>query len=60
MGVRRHHRATRLSDTKVLVTGTRTQWSEKLLRKVHRTLRRLQSPLAEGDSRFRVTLRCSQ
>jgi C4-dicarboxylate-specific signal transduction histidine kinase len=46
------------TGTLMRVSGARAAWAPKLLKKVHRTLRRLQSPLAEEDQRFRVRLRC--
>lgn len=48
------------TGTRLTVTGSRTPWTEKLVRKVARTLRRLQSPLQEEDQRFRVSLRCPE
>jgi C4-dicarboxylate-specific signal transduction histidine kinase len=47
------------TGTMIHVTGARAAWTPKLLRKVHRTLRRLQSPLTEEDQRFRVRLLCA-
>lgn len=38
----------------------RAPWNEPLLRKVHRTLRRLQSPLQEDRSSFRVGFVCPE
>jgi signal transduction histidine kinase len=46
------------TGTRLTVERPRTPWSDKLLRKVHRTLRRLQSPLHEAD--FRISLRCPE
>lgn len=48
------------TGTVMRVTGTRASWSQKLLKKVHRALRRLQSPLAEGEQLFRVRLTCPE
>ncbi len=48
------------TGTFIRVAGARVAWSTKLLKKVHRTLRRLQSPLAEEEQRFSVRLRCSE
>ncbi len=48
------------TGTRIVVRRPRSPWSPKLLRKVHRTLRRLQSPLAEEDTRFRVRLSCPE
>jgi hypothetical protein len=49
-----------LTGTRIRVTVSRVPWTEKLLRKVHRTLRRLQSPLMEEDHRFAIRLRCPE
>lgn len=46
------------TGTKLTIKHARSAWSEKMLRKVYQTLRRLQSPLREDDSRFKLTLRC--
>jgi signal transduction histidine kinase len=46
------------TGTRLTVERPRTPWSDKLLRKVHRTLRRLQSPLHEAD--FQIALRCPE
>lgn len=48
------------TGTSMTVTGARSPWTEKLLKKVHRTLRRLQSPLLEEEQRFRVKLKCPE
>jgi signal transduction histidine kinase len=48
------------TGTVIRVAGARAPWTPKLLRKVYRTLRRLQSPLREGDQRFQVRLRCPE
>lgn len=42
------------------VTLPRDPWTETLVRKVHRTLKRLQSPLQEGASEFAVRLVCPE
>ena len=46
------------TGTRLTVGRPRTPWDEKLLRKVQRALRRLQSPLREAALDFEVTLRC--
>ena len=46
------------TGTLLRIEGARSQWTRQLLEKVHRTLRRLQSPLKDKETRFRVTLRC--
>jgi signal transduction histidine kinase len=48
------------SGTELRIYRPRSPWTEKLLRKVHRTLRRLQSPLTEEKHRFIVRFRCSE
>lgn len=48
------------TGTVMRVTHARASWTPKLLKKLHRTLRRLQSPLAEDDQQFRVRLRCPE
>jgi C4-dicarboxylate-specific signal transduction histidine kinase len=48
------------TGTLLTVRHARTQWSRQLLEKVHRTLRRLQSPLKDRDTRFRVILKCPE
>jgi hypothetical protein len=48
------------AGTVMRVSGTVAAWAPKLLKKVHRTLRRLQSPLDEEEQRFRVRLRCPE
>ncbi|MBI2570481.1 MAG: ATP-binding protein [Candidatus Schekmanbacteria bacterium] len=61
ISVREPHRfAGDRTGTVMRVGGTRASWAPKLLKKVHRTLRRLQSPLAEEKQRFRVRLRCPE
>jgi C4-dicarboxylate-specific signal transduction histidine kinase len=44
------------TGTRLEITGLRAGWSDALLRKVHRTLRRLQSPLREEALDFRIWL----
>lgn len=46
------------TGTRLTIGRPRTPWSDKLLRKVHRTLRRLQSPLHETD--FHISLLCPE
>jgi C4-dicarboxylate-specific signal transduction histidine kinase len=46
------------TGTRLTIDRPRSAWSEKLLRKVHRTLRRLQSPLRELQEDFKVRLEC--
>jgi signal transduction histidine kinase len=46
--------------TQLRVSRPRSAWTEKLLRKVHRTLRRLQNPLTEEEHRFIVKFRCPE
>ncbi|HKA98508.1 MAG TPA: ATP-binding protein [Streptosporangiaceae bacterium] len=48
------------TGTQLTIRHARAPWGEKLIRKVFQTLRRLQSPLREDDSRFRVTFRCPE
>jgi anti-sigma regulatory factor (Ser/Thr protein kinase) len=48
------------TGTQIRVQEARTPWTEKLLRKVHRTLRRLQSPLTEEEHSFRIQLKCPE
>ena len=48
------------TGTRLSIQQARSPWGEKLLRKVYQTLRRLQSPLREDESRFRVILRCPE
>jgi C4-dicarboxylate-specific signal transduction histidine kinase len=47
------------TGTRLEITRLRVPWNEKLVRKVHRTLRRLQSPLRENAD-FRVRLVCPE
>jgi hypothetical protein len=46
------------TGTRLEITGLRAGWSDTLLRKIHRTLRRLQSPLREEALDFRIRLVC--
>ena len=46
------------TGTKLVIRHSRAAWSEKMLRKVYQTLRRLQSPLRQDDSRFKLSFRC--
>jgi signal transduction histidine kinase len=48
------------TGTRLIMRRARQQWSENLLKKVHRTLRRLQSPLQEDQFRFRVRFECPE
>lgn len=48
------------TGTRLEITHLRVPWNEKLVRKVHRTLRRLQSPLRENAPDFRVRLVCPE
>ena len=48
------------TGTRLEITHLRVPWNEKLVRKVHRTLRRLQSPLRENAPDFRVRLVCRE
>ena len=48
------------TGTRLEITQLRVPWNERLVRKVHRTLRRLQSPLRENVPDFRVRLACPE
>jgi C4-dicarboxylate-specific signal transduction histidine kinase len=48
------------TGTRLTIRQARSPWSEKLVRKVHQTLRRLQSPLREDDARFLILLSCPE
>jgi signal transduction histidine kinase len=48
------------TGTLIRMQGARAQWTRQLLEKVHRTLRRLQSPLKDRETRFRVILKCPE
>jgi signal transduction histidine kinase len=48
------------TGTQLRILRPRSPWTDKLLRKVHRTLRRLQCPLAEEEHRFVVKFRCPE
>ncbi|MFP8941736.1 sensor histidine kinase [Streptomyces fenghuangensis] len=45
------------TGTRLEITSSRGSWSEKLVRKVHRTLKRLQNPVREVEN-FRVRMVC--
>lgn len=46
------------TGTLIRIEHARSQWTRQLLEKVHRTLRRLQSPVQDKETRFRVVLKC--
>ena len=46
------------TGTRLTVSRPRASWDEKLLRKVQRSLRRLQSPLREAELDFAISFRC--
>jgi signal transduction histidine kinase len=48
------------TGTRLEITHLRVPWNERLVWKVHRTLRRLQSPLRENAPDFRVRLVCAE
>ena len=48
------------TGTRIKIARARVQWNRTILRKVHRTLRRLQSPLKEERHQFRVSLECPE
>lgn len=48
------------TGTQLTMLGARTAWQERLLKKVHRTLRMLQSPVREADSKFALALKCPE
>jgi signal transduction histidine kinase len=48
------------TGTSITIRRARAPWTRQLLEKVHRTLRRLQSPLRDTETRFRVTLKCPE
>ncbi|MFC4914086.1 ATP-binding protein [Actinomadura gamaensis] len=48
------------TGTRLEVTLPRAPWTEKLVRKLHRTLKRLQSPVHEGETDFNVRLCCPE
>lgn len=48
------------TGTRLEITYLRVPWNERLVRKVHRTLRRLQSPLRENEPDFGVRLVCPE
>jgi hypothetical protein len=49
-----------VTGTAIKIQGARSHWSKQLLEKVHRTLRRLQSPLKDKETHFRVSLHCPE
>jgi signal transduction histidine kinase len=46
------------TGTLIKMRHSRSQWTRQLLEKTYRTLRRLQSPLKDKDTQFRITLKC--
>jgi signal transduction histidine kinase len=49
------------SGTRLIIQGSRSQWDKRLVLKVHRALRRLQSPLQdEAKLKFKVQLKCTE
>lgn len=48
------------TGTRLTMTCARAPWQERLLKKVHRTLRMLQSPLRESGPSFVVKLKCPE
>jgi len=48
------------TGTQLEITRLRVPWNDKLVRKVHRTLKRLQNPLRENAPDFRVRLVCPE
>jgi hypothetical protein len=49
------------TGTRLEIEGSRAPWGKRLLSKVQRSLRRLQSPLEdEGRSTFKISLRCPE
>jgi C4-dicarboxylate-specific signal transduction histidine kinase len=48
------------TGTRLVIQGARSLWTEALVKKVSRTIRRLQSPLQDDDIRFSVRLRCGK
>jgi len=46
------------TGTKLVIRHSRAVWSDMMLRKVYQTLRRLQSPLRQDDSQFKLSFRC--
>jgi C4-dicarboxylate-specific signal transduction histidine kinase len=49
---------TESTGTRLTISRPRALWDEKLLRKVQRSLRRLQSPLREAELDFAISFRC--
>lgn len=48
------------TGTELVISEARCLWTEKRVKKVHRTLRRLQNPLGDGSRSFAITLRCPE
>jgi len=49
------------SGTRLIIRGSRSPWDKRLALKVHRALRRLQSPLQDEDKlKFKVQLKCPE
>lgn len=49
------------SGTRLIIRGSRSPWDKRLVLKVHRALRRLQSPLQDEEKlKFKVQLKCPE
>ncbi len=49
------------SGTRLIIYGARSAWEKRLVLKVHRALRRLQSPLQDEEKlKFKVRLKCPE
>jgi signal transduction histidine kinase len=48
------------TGTRIVMQEARQPWNVKLLKKTHRALRRLQSPVGENGSDFNVKFRCPE
>jgi C4-dicarboxylate-specific signal transduction histidine kinase len=48
------------TGTRMTLSGARSPWQERLLKKVHRTLRMLQSPLRDSGTTFEIQLLCPE
>lgn len=48
------------TGTVMTIRRARAAWTRQLLEKVHRTLRRLQSPRKDTETQFRVTITCPE
>jgi len=46
------------TGTLIRIEKARSLWTRQLLEKVHRTMRRLQSPLKDPGARFKIVLQC--